>query len=122
VPVTLEPVSPELVLVDPELRSRLRTTGPAADCLAPRPRPAPAPPAAEARTGFRLWNGLLLLSLLANAIFLASAWTGGQKAHSPAPPTKLGATGATGSIGSAASSVVRSRPGGAFFVPQTPPP
>jgi len=66
-----EPISPELALVDPELRARARTTHelPAAAPRPPRPSPAPAaPPLPDRRYPFwarvtaALW--LLVLGIL----------------------------------------------------------
>lgn len=119
-----ELVSPELVLVDPELAARVRTAGPVTDCLAPRPCAAPALPAAAprprmvryraSRTGAWLRNAVLALSLCANAVLIASAWNGTPAPSAP-PVTlvnpSLRVTGASSpSIGSAASSAGQTPP------------
>ena len=112
-----EPISPELVLVDPELAARVRSTGPAQDCLQPGPRRriassmAPGQPSARTnprlspppgdrtrlrRTSVALRNVVLMLSLLANAALLSTMWSH----HAGTAPTVGGrTTPASGSDG-----------------------
>jgi hypothetical protein len=99
----LEPISPELVLVDPTLAERLRERWIARaevehEPLAvsverPRepapPRPAPLPPAASshaiARRGRRrATDAVLVLSLLANAFFVVTALSESSAGQRPA--------------------------------------
>jgi hypothetical protein len=81
-----EQISPELVLVDPELAARLRAAwvervhaGPPraepAPVVVPPTEDQPAPKRFEL-TAARLRRGALTLSLLINALLLASMWNG----------------------------------------------
>ena len=105
----MEPITPELVLVDPELRARVLGRGPVSDCLAPRPR-TPAPPAVLSVSAPRRYrarrplagarNVALAVSLLVNAVLLGAAWTG-RGSGTVRTPT-LAKLGTTPTIGAAA--------------------
>jgi hypothetical protein len=94
----MEAISPELVLVDPELRSRELARLP----LPPTYRPVPTPPAGAPRAALELPPQrsvlvVLLASLLVNGILLAQVATGQRATQrptlvppaAPAPPTSL---------------------------------
>jgi hypothetical protein len=112
-----EPVSPELVLIDPELAVRLRATGPVKDCLSPRPRAAAPPspaPAGRRRLAATLRTTVLVVSLAINAVLLGAAWSDGiGPSAPPTVPAGLHVTGTVPEIGDAAHSKTTTRASGA---------
>lgn len=86
-------ISPELVLVDPELRRAARLLSneepAAAPALAPAFEPEPSPLAAAARFGFdRLAPAVFVVSLLLNFVFAGTLLAEGSQAPSLAPPAR----------------------------------
>src|SRR4051812_32218212 len=108
-----EVISPELVLVDPELAARVRPTGAVTDCLAPRPRrpSAPPEPAVTAppsirryrsrRPALRVRNAILVLSLSVNALLVPAIL---RHDSSTTGPVIRPITSSVPGIGTAASS------------------
>jgi hypothetical protein len=81
----LGPVTPELVLVDPELAALVRGGGPRTDCLAFGTREPANPKPRRAATDLvrsRLFTALLVVSLVVNAALIGHAST--SRAHSAA--------------------------------------
>src|SRR3954469_4314607 len=103
-----ELVSPELVLVDAELATRWRATGPVTDCLAPRAPAPPSPaPLERHRRVDRLRTAVLLVSLAINAVLLGAAWSDGiAPSAPPTVPSGVHVTGIVPEVGDAVHSTI----------------